>query len=65
MKSTKIKKSGHYRYMGYVLINYGYHSPDKKGWWQAVDENGYADYSAHTKKELMGLIDYYNLKEIK
>jgi len=51
--------------MGYVLINYGYHSPDKKGWWQAVDENGYADYSAHTKKELMGLIDYYNLKEIK
>lgn len=51
-------ESGRYQYKGYILYNHGYYEPDQTTWWEAVNEaTGCADYHAHTKKELMDLID--------
>lgn len=59
MKSKSAKKisKGVYEYKGYKLYCFGYYPPDKCVWWEAVDRNGNADYHAHTKRELMQLID--------
>ena len=49
---------GRYRYKGYKLYSYGYYAPDRCIWWEASDdETGCAVYYAHTKRELMGMID--------
>lgn len=49
---------GVYEYKGYRVSNCGYYEPDHCIWWEAVNiEMGCADYHAHTKKELIELID--------
>ena len=57
LSAKKIEK-GIYEYKGYRLFNYGYYEPEHCTWWEAVNiETGCADYHAHTKKEIMELID--------
>lgn len=52
-----------YEYNGYLLVNCGYHSPDKCVWWQAIDLiTGCADYHETTKRDLMNAID--NAKDV-
>lgn len=49
---------GVYEYKGYKITNYGYYPPDHCIWWEAVnEETGCADYHAHTKKEIIDMID--------
>lgn len=50
--------NGVYEYKGYKIYNCGYHHPDHCVWWEAQNlKTGCADYHAHSKKELMDLID--------
>lgn len=59
-KTQKIR-SGLYKYKGYELRYFGYHHPDHCVWWEAVNsETQCADFHAHTKKELIELIDEYD-----
>ncbi len=46
-------------YKGHRLVNHGYYAPDKRVWWEAVDEDGNANHHAHTKRDLKNLIDEY------
>lgn len=49
---------GKYKYKGYILFNYGYYPPDGCIWWEATNiKTGCADYHAHTKRELIRMID--------
>lgn len=54
---------GCYHYKRYTLHNRGYHAPDKCIWWEAVDGCGNADFHAHTKRDLIKLIDEYEERE--
>ena len=57
---TKAKKisRGIYEYKGYRIRNCGYHEPDHCIWWEAVSlRTGCADYHAHTKWEILSMID--------
>ena len=56
-KSAKKISKGVYEYKDYKLIRFGYYSSEQSIWWEAVDQNGDAEYHAHTKRELMQLID--------
>lgn len=59
-EDTRAKKicRGKYRYKKYILFNYGYYPPDRCVWWEATNiETGCADYHAHTKREIMKMID--------
>ena len=56
-KSAKKISKGVYEYKGYKLIRFGYFPNEQSVWWEAVDRNGNGEYHAHTKKELMQLID--------
>lgn len=57
-KSAKKISKGVYEYKGYKLYYFGYYPPDKCVWWEAINlKTQNADYHAHTKKELMRLID--------
>lgn len=57
MGAAKVS-SGVYEYKGYEISNCGYYPPDHCIYWEAVNiETGCADYHAHTKKEIMALID--------
>lgn len=56
-KAKKLSK-GIYEYKGYRISNCGYHCSDHCVWWEAVNKSiGNADYNAHTKKDLMKMID--------
>lgn len=60
MVKAKRIHAGRYEYKGYELLNCGYHHPDHCIWWQAINmETGCADYSCHTKRELIEEIDEY------
>jgi hypothetical protein len=55
---AKRLREGHYEYRGWVLRNHGYYPPERRVWWEAYDpDTGDADFHAHTKWELMALID--------
>ena len=55
MVKAKRIHAGRYEYKGYE-----YHHPDHCIWWQAINmETGCADYSCHTKRELIEEIDEY------
>ena len=59
MGAVKISK-GIYEYKGYRISNCGYYEPDHCIWWQAINiETRCADYSCHTKRELIEKIDEY------
>lgn len=50
--------SGQYYYKNYRLVNYGYYPPDKCVWWEAINlTTNEADFHAHTKRELLNMID--------
>lgn len=58
MAKAKKIHAGRYEYKGYELLNCGYHHPDHCIWWQAINmKTGCADYSCHTKKELIEEIE--------
>lgn len=60
MVKAKRIHAGRYEYKGYELLNCGYHHPDHCIWWQAINmKTGCADYSCHTKRELIEEIDEY------
>lgn len=49
---------GKYKYKDWLLVNNGYYPPDKCVWWEAINiETNCADYHAHTKKDLIFLIN--------
>ena len=55
----KISK-GIYEYKNYRIANCGYHVPDKRIWWEAVNmQTGCADYHETTKKEIIRDISGY------
>ena len=63
MVKAKRIHAGRYVYKGYELLNCGYHHPDHCIWWQAINmESGCADYSRHTKRELIEEIDGHENK---
>ena len=47
---------GRYEYKGIILQKYNFYDTVLV-WWEGVDKEGNAEYHAHTKKELMKLID--------
>lgn len=58
-KDKPVKVStGHYKYKGYDIRFYGYHHPDKRVWWEAVnEETGCADYHCTTLRQIIQQID--------
>jgi hypothetical protein len=58
MKKVFFDGVRYYLYKGYEVRNHGYYPPDKSVWWEAVDlKTGFADYHAHTKRDIKRLID--------
>lgn len=56
-KAKKLSK-GIYEYKGYRIIKFGYYPPEQGIWWEAVNKSTEnVDYHAHTKKNLMKMID--------
>ena len=56
--NAKKLKAGIYEYKGYRIYDCGYYHPDHCVWWEAENmKTGCADYHAHTKKDIMAMID--------
>ena len=47
-----------YHYRGYRVVNHGYHPPDQRIWWEAVNTiTDCSDHHSNTKRDLKKLID--------
>lgn len=61
-ETAKRLGNGVYEYQGYKLANCGHYMSDYKVWWVAVKKgSSKVSYFANSKKELMQMIDKYEL----
>ena len=54
---AKRKSKGHYEYRGFDIICCGYHAPDQKIVWEAVDHDGSGFAHSYTLRDTKYLID--------
>lgn len=53
-------RAGHYKYKGYDIRYYGYFSPDRCVWWEAInEESGLAEFHYKTLKRVILNIDNF------